>query len=83
MLSSSFKATGKGEIDLLQQTIDLLIKAYYTRSEKTKNTEIPIKISGQLTNPKVSVEAGSTVISQLANSENLENIKKSIANIFN
>ena len=84
LLAPSYKATGKGEIDLLKQTINLLIKAYYTKSNKTKDVSIPINVSGAITNPKVSVDASSSLLNSVLSdgSKNLENIKSSLKNLF-
>lgn len=85
LLAPTFNATGTGEIDLLKQTIDLLIKAYYTHSDSTKNIAIPIKISGKLSSPDVKVDASSALINSVVNtsSKELKDIKNSLKKFFN
>lgn len=84
LLSDAFKATANGEVDLLKQTIDLMIKAYYTRSKNTADIAIPINISGPIISPNVSVNASSTLLNTVVNkgSKDLKNLGDSLKKLF-
>lgn len=84
LLSDAFKATANGEVDLLKQTIDLMIKAYYTRSKNTADIAIPINITGPIMSPSVSVNASSTLLNTVVNrgSKDLKNLGDSLKKLF-
>lgn len=56
--AKNYHADGKGQINFNNQNLNMILNAYYTRSEQTKNIAIPINISGAIASPNVSVDLG-------------------------
>ncbi len=85
MNSPFLRVAGKGEADLLQRRIDYLLQARLVRSdsgqggktlEELKGLDIPIRISGNLDNPKFQVDK--TFISRVLRRKVEKKIKKKL-----
>jgi len=68
LLAKNYYANGEGSINLITEALDLQVKAYYTHSKKTKNTSIPIHITGTLASPQVDIDLA-TPLSQLLHTD--------------
>lgn len=71
LLAKNYHADGKGEIDLNNQTLNIKLNAFYTRSIQTKNIAIPITISGTISSPNVSVDLAKP-LGELLNSNGIK-----------
>ena len=76
--AENYSAKGQGNIDLVQQTIDLSLKAYYTQSKQTRDIAIPVDISGTLANPAVKVDTNS-VINQALQAKGSESLNELVS----
>ncbi len=71
LLAKNYHADGKGEINFNNQSLNITLKAYYTRAQQTKNIAIPITVSGAIASPSVSVDLAKP-LSQLFNSNGIK-----------
>lgn len=55
LTAPNYKANGKGNVNLVKQTINLSLEAYYTQSKQTRDIAIPITLTGPLENPTITV----------------------------
>jgi uncharacterized protein involved in outer membrane biogenesis len=70
LTAPNYKASGKGNVNLVQQTINLSLEAYYTQSKQTRNIAIPITIAGPLENPTVTVSTDEIITQALGSKGN-------------
>lgn len=66
--AKNYHADGEGSINLLTKVLNLKLNAHYTHSKKTKNTGIPIYITGTLASPQVEIDLA-TPLSQLLHTD--------------
>lgn len=58
LLAKNYHAEGGGQINFNNQTLNIKLNAYYTRSQQTKNIAIPITLSEAIASPDISVDLG-------------------------
>ncbi|MES2203758.1 MAG: AsmA family protein [Pseudomonadota bacterium] len=56
LLAKNYRADGSGPINLNNQTLNIKLNVFYTRSQQTKNIALPVTISGKIASPSVSVD---------------------------
>lgn len=79
--AQNYKASGKGNVNLAKQTINLSLKAYYTQSTQTRDIAIPVTIAGPLENPAISVSADE-IINQILQSKGSNQLSDLVGSFF-
>lgn len=77
LLEKNYRASGKGNINFNQESLNLKLNVYYTNAQQTKNIAIPVGISGQIASPSISVD-----VTQPLN-QILKTNRKKLLNNFN